>query len=311
MAKASLVNREMSHTYTHIYIYVTQITKWGLKIQLNYSKYIIFFFKLDLVITLKHPCHSKGAFLHKQEKNIWASQRRFSPKPCSLDNIAAWGNRLLPAHGGLAGVLQDQKKIKVRGGVFFYLHYEWDFLPHCPRRQLLTIIPSGARNGGIINPLDLSVQKRWPLQQWSGASLQPSAHSKAGIQSSYQKVKSAWTPLSGGSAGAKGEGSGGRACQHRGVMVSPLQPPLWWHLRTVVAHTRAPKTWRRCTDGWAWDRELPSSGQEPNSAKKASLALALQEEKLSEPILPKVAADLHSVAASVKHEGLIFRRWEA
>ena len=51
--------------------------------------------------------------------------------------------------------------------------------------------------------------------------------------------------------------------------------------------------------------------QRAQLCKESLAALALQEERLSEPTLPKVAADLRSAAASVKHEGLIFRRWEA
>lgn len=117
--------------------------------------------------------------------------------------------------------------IKLQGGGFSCLHYESDFLLQCLRGQLLTIFPSGSRNGGIINSLDFSVQKRWPLQQQSGFSLHPCAHGEAGIQSSYLKVKSVGAHLSGGSAGAKGKGCGGRACQQKDVIVSPLQLPFW------------------------------------------------------------------------------------
>lgn len=120
---------------------------------------------LDLVITLKHPCHSKGAFLHKQEKNICTSQPRLFPKPCFLDNVAVWGNRQLPPHGASPEVFAEPKMIKLQGRVFSCLHYESDFLPHCLRRQLLTVFPSGVRNEGIINPLDLPVQERWSLPQ--------------------------------------------------------------------------------------------------------------------------------------------------
>lgn len=158
MAKVSLVNREMSHT--HIYIYVTQITKWGLKIQLNYSKYIIFFFKLDLVITLKHLCHSKGTLLAQTRKNIYALQCRRLPKPCflnnfagfpqffcSMDNVAALGNRKLPPYGVLAVFLYNKIWSRHRVGLFSCLH-KWDFLPYCQRRQLFTIFASGARMEG-------------------------------------------------------------------------------------------------------------------------------------------------------------------
>jgi len=51
--------------------------------------------------------------------------------------------------------------------------------------------------------------------------------------------------------------------------------------------------------------------QRAQLCKESLTALGLKEERLSEPTLSKVAADLRSVAARVKHEGLIFRRWEA
>lgn len=45
--------------------------------------------------------------------------------------------------------------------------------------------------------------------------------------------------------------------------------------------------------------------------KESLTVLPLQKERLSEPTLPMLAADPRSVAASMKHKGLIFRRWEA
>lgn len=47
------------------------------------------------------------------------------------------------------------------------------------------------------------------------------------------------------------------------------------------------------------------------TAKGSSLHRNPAGREASEPTLPKGAADLHVMAASMKHEGLIFRRWKA
>lgn len=60
---------------------------------------------------------------------------------------------------------------------------------------------------------------------------------------------------------------------------------------------------------WGSVRQGTAFQQQRAQLHKRTLpVLALQEKRLSEPMLPKVAADLRSVAASAKHEGLIFRR---
>lgn len=51
--------------------------------------------------------------------------------------------------------------------------------------------------------------------------------------------------------------------------------------------------------------------QRAQLCKESLAALASLEKRLSEPTLPEAAADLCALEASVKHEGLIFRRWEA
>lgn len=63
--------------------------------------------------------------------------------------------------------------------------------------------------------------------------------------------------------------------------------------------------WRSVRQGTAFQQ------QRAQLPKGTLPVLALQQKRLSEPMLPKAAADLRSVAASAKHEGLIFRRWEA
>lgn len=112
MAKASLVNREMSHTHTYIYICDTD-HKMRAKNTAQLFK-VYHFFRFDLVITSKHLCDSKVAFLHKQGENICTAQCRLFQKSVSLDNIVILGNRQLP----LCGAWADTETMELQGAFF-------------------------------------------------------------------------------------------------------------------------------------------------------------------------------------------------
>lgn len=66
------------------------------------------------------------------------------------------------------------------------------------------------------------------------------------------------------------------------------------------------------TDCWKGPACVTRAVQQLHPAAKGpSLQRNPAGGEASEPTLPKGAADLHVMAASMKHEGLIFRRWKA
>lgn len=144
-----------------------------------------------------------------------------------------------------------------------------------------------------------SLYKRGSLQQQSRAYVQ----GKAGTQSSYLTFHwSSFVLRISRSPGMWREGSPAEQWDGGYFLTTAQMAP-----KDHAGPPQASKDVRELHWWGAWDRELLSSSKEPNSAKESPCGGSAGGEAL----LPKVAADLCSVAASVKHEGLVFRRWEA
>lgn len=302
MAKVSLVNREMSHTYTYIYIYVTQITKWGLKIQLNYSKYIIFFSSLTLLLLWSTCVTQKGPSCTNKKK-IFAHCNA-----CFPQNVAPWTTLLFGGRDYSLPMEHQQWFCRTRN----HQATGWGFLLSPLWMRLFPSLPEGAtthhlsirrRNGGIINPLDLSVQKRC----CQPAALHPRRGRDPELLSEGEVCVNCLIWVISRSQGWRTwrEGLPAERCDGEPFAATALVAPEGHggpHQGSKDIMEVHP--WVTLGQGTAF--------QQPRTQLcKESLPAPALQERLPEPILPKVAADLHAVAASVKHEGLIFRRWEA
>lgn len=296
MAKSSLVNREMSHTHT--YIYVTQITKWGLKIQLNYSKYIGFFSSLTLLLHWSTCVTQKGPSCTNKEKISAHRSTGFPQNFAPQLTTKFWGtDNSLPIEW-----FCRNKNEQAIGWLFFlpplWIKLSPSLLEEATPHHLAIRSKEWSDNQTLC-------KKRWVLHQQSNASLQPYAHSERRVQSSYLQAKPVGIPLFGGSAGAKGKGLPAEGCDGETFAATTLKAPENHGGPHQGSKDIVEVHW------WVSLRQRTAFQQQRAQLCKESLAALALQEKLSEPTLLKVAADLCSVAARVKHEGLIFRKWEA
>lgn len=133
----SVSGEQGNEPHTHIYICDTD-HKMRAKNTAQLFK-VYHFFKFDLVITSKHLCRSKVAFLHKQGENTCTSQCRLFQKPGSLDNFVILGNRQLPPCGALAGHKQWSYRVCFFSSQHPCFHRALGFLHLFVDRQLLPI----------------------------------------------------------------------------------------------------------------------------------------------------------------------------